>query len=82
VLRDPRIVLHTPMLNADDPNEEFKLRGRAVAINDPELQAEAAGWTPPPELTVFSVDIESAAFVAWSKGEMTMTRWNRGRGIH
>ena len=42
VRRDPRILLHSPMLNADDPNDQFKLRGRVVAIEDAELRAAAA----------------------------------------
>jgi hypothetical protein len=82
VRRDQRILLHSPMLNADDPNDEFKLRGRAVAIEDPELRATAALWEPPPELDAFVLDVESAAFLAWSQGEMRMIRWNRADGLH
>jgi Pyridoxamine 5'-phosphate oxidase len=82
VRRDPRILLHSPMLNADDPNDEFKLRGRAVAIEDQGLRAAAASWNPPPELEAFVVDLESAAFLAWSEGEMRMTRWSRAHGLH
>jgi hypothetical protein len=82
VCRDPRILLHSPMLNAGDPNDEFKLRGRAVEIEDPELRAAAALWSPPPELEAFTVDIDSAAFLAWSQGEMRMTRWSRAQGLH
>jgi hypothetical protein len=82
VRRDPRILLHSPMLSADDPNDEFKLRGRVVAIEDAELCAAAAVWNPPPELDPFTVDIESAAFLAWSQGEMQMIRWSRAHGLH
>ena len=82
VRRDPRILLHSPMLNAEDPNDEFKLRGRVVAIEDAELRAAAAVWNPPPELDPFTVDIESAAFLAWSQGEMQMIHWSRAHGLH
>ena len=82
VLRDPRILLHSPVLNADDPNDELKLRGAALQVEDPELRQAAALWEPPPELEVFVVDVESAAFVAWSKGELTTTRWSRDRGLY
>jgi hypothetical protein len=75
VRRDPRVVLHSPMLNSDDPNEELKLRGRLVEVADPHLRAAAALWTAPPELDVFTLDVESAALVAWSKGEMTVQSW-------
>ena len=78
VRRDPRVVLHSPMLNADDPNDELKLRGRLVEVEDPALREAAALWTPPPELDVFALDVESAAFVEWSKGEMTVRRWSVG----
>jgi Pyridoxamine 5'-phosphate oxidase len=82
--RDARILLHSPMLSSDDPNDEFKLRGRAREDADPDLCAAVADltWHPPPESRVFVVDIESAAFVAWSKGEMTVTRWSSERGLH
>ena len=42
----------------------------------------AALWTPPPELDVFCADVEGAAFVQWSKGEMQVTRWTRDRGFY
>jgi hypothetical protein len=82
VRRDARILLHSPMLHGDDPNDELKLRGRAVEVEDERLREQAALWTPPPELDVFSLDVESAAFVEWSKGELQMTRWSRERGSY
>jgi len=81
VRRDPRVLLHSPVLNADDPNDEFKLRGRVVEIDDPRLREAVALWDAPPEFDSFSLDIESAAFLAWSKGERTVTRWSRDRGL-
>jgi hypothetical protein len=75
VRRDPRVVLHSPMLNADDPNEELKLCGRLVEVADPRLRKAAAVWTAPPEFDVFRLDVESAALIAWSKGEMTVRSW-------
>jgi hypothetical protein len=82
VRRDPRILLHDPVLSSDDPAEEFKLRGRAVEIEDEALRAAVKLWDPPPEFDAFSVDVESAAFVAWSQGEMTVTRWSCERGLY
>ena len=75
VRRDPRVVLHGPMLNAGDPNDELKLRGRLVDVDDPALREAAASWTPPPALAVFALDLESAALVEWSKGDMSVRRW-------
>jgi hypothetical protein len=76
VRRDPRILLHSPVLHGDDPNSELKLRGRAIEIDDEELHAKAALWDPPPALVAFAIDLESAALLEWSKGEVTVTRWN------
>jgi Pyridoxamine 5'-phosphate oxidase len=80
--RDPRCLLHSPMLHGNDPNDELKLRGRVVRVEEPELRQAAALWTPPPELDVFSLDLESAAFLEWSKGEMTMLHWTSNRGVY
>jgi hypothetical protein len=75
VRRDPRVVLHSPMLSADDPNSELKLRGRLLLVADAALQAAAAQWTPPPDFDVFGLDLDSAAFVEWSQGQMSLQRW-------
>jgi Pyridoxamine 5'-phosphate oxidase len=88
LLRDPRILLNSPITNPDDPNPEFKLRGRAVETQDQalgEATAEAintvSGWRPPEGWHFFSIDIEDVAFIAWEGGVMQMTRWNRTRGL-
>ena len=75
VRRDSRVLLHSPVLHGGDPNSELKLRGRAIEIVEEELRARAALWEPPPALVAFAVDIESAALLEWSKGEVTVTRW-------
>jgi len=80
--RDPRIALHSAVLSSADPADEFNLRGRAIEATDPELREAVADltWHPPPPSRVFVVDVESAAFVAWSKGERTVTSWSADRG--
>jgi hypothetical protein len=82
VRRDPRVLLHSPVLHAGDPNDELKLRGRAVEIEDPPLVRKAALWDPPPPLVAFRLDVEHAAFLAWSKGEVAVTRWSAERGLY
>lgn len=77
VRRDPRVLLHSPVLNADDPNDELKLRGRAVEIEDPALRVAAALWTAPPEFDSFRLELESAAFVEWEQGERRVSVWRR-----
>jgi Pyridoxamine 5'-phosphate oxidase len=76
VRRDPRIVLHSPMLDAGDPNSELKLRGRLVEVSERGVREAAALWTAPPEFDVFRLDVESVALVEWSKGEMVVRRWS------
>jgi hypothetical protein len=78
VRRDPRVLLHSPMLHSDDPNDEYKLRGRLVVVEDAALRDAAALWEPPPEFDVYSLDVESVAFVEWAKGEMRVRRWPGG----
>ena len=75
VRRDARVLLHSPVLNSDDPNSELKLRGRLIEVTDAHLREAAALWTPPPELDVFVFHLEGAVLVEWSKGEMTVRRW-------
>ena len=42
VLRDPRIVLQSPVTEAAAPGGEFKLRGEAVKVTDDIVRAETA----------------------------------------
>jgi Pyridoxamine 5'-phosphate oxidase len=87
LLRDPRLALNAPLQHPDDPNEEFKLRGRAVEIDDADLKEAVAaaieatsGWRPPVEWHFFSVDIGEAALIAWDSGVMRMLRWSPEHG--
>lgn len=88
LLRDPRILLNTPITRPDEPDAEFKLRGRVVETQDQALReatAEAikaeSGWRPPQKWHFFSIDIEDAALIEWQNGEMHMMHWNRERGL-
>ncbi len=88
LLRDPRILVNSPIIHPDDPNTEFKLRGRVVEIQDRALREETAdtieatsGWRPPENWHFFSLDIEDAAFLAWQGGVLDLRRWNGDRGL-
>jgi Pyridoxamine 5'-phosphate oxidase len=89
LLRDPRLVLNTPVTDASDPNTvEVKLRGRAVEVNEPPLRAataaaieHASGWRPPPDWHVFALELGDAAVMAWQSGVLTMDRWTRRDGV-
>jgi hypothetical protein len=88
LLRDPRLVLNVPIDDPHDPGSEFKLRGRAVAVEDPAQRRAtadaikaASGWRPREDWHVFSIDIEDVALMVWVEGAMRMTRWTRDRGL-
>lgn len=88
LLRDARLAVNVPLEHPDDPNEEFKLRGRALEVRDTELKEAVAtaiedtsGWRPPPDWHVFSVDISHAASIVWSEGVMRMSRWSPDEGV-
>jgi hypothetical protein len=88
LLRDSRLALNAPLEHPDDPNEEFKLRGRALEVSDHELKEAVAsavdstsGWRPPLDWHFFSVDISQAASIVWSEGVMRMSRWSPDEGV-
>ncbi len=85
LLRDPRCVVHSTISNKDGQEGEFKLRGRAIDVVDPELRErsgqasfEKTGWRPPEPYHLFWIDIEEAAFVRYSgEGHQTVITWRR-----
>jgi hypothetical protein len=88
LLRDPRLVLNVPIVNPQDPGAEFKVRGRAVVLDDPAaLRATAdaikaaSDWRPRDDWHFFSIDVEEAALMLWVEGALQMTRWSRTAGF-
>jgi Pyridoxamine 5'-phosphate oxidase len=88
LLRDPRLAANAPLQTPDDPNQELKLRGRALAIHDDRLKESVAaaidstsGWRPPLDWHFFSLDIDEAAFITWNAGVMRMIHWSAERGV-
>ncbi len=86
LLRDPRCVVHSAVIDKNDPAGEFKLRGRAANIDDPEVierycQAlqEATNWRPEGPFHLFTVDIESATFIKYlENGDQHVVEWRPG----
>src|SRR3989442_3280014 len=81
LLRDPRCLLHTPISDPGGSEGEFKVRGRAVDVQDAGLcegyhQAYAERWkAPPPDglpFRVLSLDIQSAALIRRAIGNCVM----------
>ena len=86
LLRDPRIVLNSPVTDPADPGAEFKLRG-CVAEVDPGQRAAtaeaihtASGWRPPAEWHHFAVHVDDVAFLRWQRGALDMLHWTLREG--
>ena len=88
LLRDPRCLVHSVVTTRAGDEGEFKLRGRAVPIDDPKLR-EGYGdateaeidWRPTGPFHLFSLDIEEAAFVIYEEDEQRTTRWTPEEGL-
>ena len=88
LLRDPRCVVHSVVTSRAGNEGEFKLRGRAVPLEDARLreaygdatEAEIA-WRPTGDFHLFSLDIEEAAFVIYEGDEQRTTRWTKEEGV-
>jgi len=88
LLRDPRVLVHSVVTGREGAEGEFKVRGRAVAIDDVRLREASADaieaaidWRPPERSRFFTVDIEAAAHGHYEDGQQQMTRWNRERWL-
>jgi hypothetical protein len=88
LLRDSRCLVHSVVTNRSGSEGEFKLRGRALALDDPALH-EAYGdateaeidWRPTGPFHLFSLDIEEAAFVIYEGDEQRTTHWTKETGV-
>jgi hypothetical protein len=84
---DPRCTLHSSVSDVNGSEGEFKVDARAVLITDATiLNGQYRAWwheNDASEARVFSLDIASAAHVAWdiTKGEMTVLRWKLISGL-
>jgi Pyridoxamine 5'-phosphate oxidase len=87
LLRDPRCTLHSAVSDVNGSEGEFKLHGRAVLVTDTALlHGDYEAWWTADDASpsrVFSMEIESAAHIAWDldKSEMTVTRWRPATGM-
>ena len=80
--RDPRCTVHSTVADREGSEREFKLYGRAEEVHDRRGRVryrdalyKRIGWKPEePEYHLFSVDIESAAYVGFEDGERELER--------
>jgi len=88
VLRDSRIVLQSPVTEAAEPGAEFKLRGHAAEVSGDAVRTATADtietvsrWRPPRTWLYLSIAVRAAACLAWTGGDMALTRWDGDRGL-
>jgi hypothetical protein len=88
LLRDPRCLVHSVVTSRAGNEGEFKLRGRAVDVEDPALREAYADateaeidWRPSEPFHLFSLEIEDAAFVIYEEDEQRTTRWAKDEGV-
>jgi hypothetical protein len=86
LVRDPRIVLNSPVVDPADPGAEFKLRGRVVEVDAEQRRATSdavdatSGWRPPADWHYFAVRLDDVAFMRWERGALDMLHWTPGGG--
>src|SRR5437764_15418947 len=83
--RDPRILVHSIVTNPSGTEGEYKLRGRALPEEDPEVQAEFSrqvtqrlGWAPEiGKFHLFRVDVDDVTFIHWDEAtnDQCIARW-------
>jgi hypothetical protein len=85
--RDPRLVVHSVPADRMNRGGDVKLYGRAVDEPDSSVRMafEGAieariGWRPPEPYHLFSLDIESAAYVVFGESGRAMA-WDPERGL-
>jgi hypothetical protein len=87
LLRDPRYLLHNIVSDPENPDGEFKLRGRAADVQSEELRErfrdvceEKFGWRPPEPTHIFALDIEEAWHLRIDPSDTTqhVARWRDG----
>jgi len=89
LLRDPRVLVHSIVTGRDGGEGEFKVRGRCHLVVDlgvveryADAVSAALGWRPDVDrVHLFSVDIESAAFLSYddATGDQFTALWPQGR---
>ena len=86
LLRDPRCTVHSTVSDRSGTEGEFKVYGHAVDVQDLEarrrygdaLYEKIQVRPEEPEYHLFSVDIQSAAFVIIRNEEMIHQEWKAG----
>jgi Pyridoxamine 5'-phosphate oxidase len=88
LLRDDRILVHSIVTDRDGTDGEFKVRGKAVPVPEPQIQADYAhqvaerlGWTPQVgRFELFRVEVNDVTFIRWddATNDQYVARWPAG----
>lgn len=77
LLRDPRCAVAAPICDREAPEGDFKVRGRAVPVEDPKTRRRFADavearidWRPEDPYHLFEVDLESVTFTRFEQEGM------------
>lgn len=89
LLRDPRLVVHSVPDGRMNPGGDVKLAGQAVDEHDPafrEVYREALrrriDWAPSePSFHLFTLDVETAAYLKFGEGASFALTWDAERGL-
>jgi hypothetical protein len=83
--RDPRILVHSIVTDREGTSGEYKVRGRAIPVDDAGVQQQYAGtveaelgWRPEPgRFHLFRLEIDDVTFIRWdsSTNDQFVTRW-------
>jgi hypothetical protein len=86
--REPRCLVHSIVANKDGTDGEFKVYGRARAVDDLAERErycvalfEKIGWRPEGDFELFAVDIEQVAFVVFRDGKQHINVWRPGNPV-
>lgn len=88
LLRDPRCTVHSTVHDRMDAMGEFKLRCRAVDVQDPNRRDRYGDvlyarikWRPEGDFHAFAFDIESAAHLHYGDQQQNITTWDPKDGL-
>jgi hypothetical protein len=88
LLRDPRCVVHSTVHHRMDAMGEFKVRGRAVEVQDAHRRErycralfDRIAWSPPGDFHLFAIDIESATHIYYADERQRGTMWTPAGGL-
>ncbi|MBF6327731.1 pyridoxamine 5'-phosphate oxidase family protein [Nocardia transvalensis] len=88
LVRDPRVLVQTPVTDPDTPEDEIALRGRVHEITDAQQRVATAetvhahsGWRPRDSWRLFAVDLDSVSCMQWRNDELRLMRWDTAHGL-